>query len=103
MRYLSGRVAGKRIDEDQECPFWVKSRHFAVQSRCPLYPRPCQKRLLLRNFGSTAYRFGGGDADNKVTLRATLPSTLREGNVCFGPKVRDLSKWLVICMMKLAG
>src|SRR5262249_27698971 len=21
------------------CPLWVKSRHFAVQSRCPLYPR----------------------------------------------------------------
>src|SRR5262245_28243996 len=27
------------IVDSQECPLWVISEHFAVQSPCPLYPR----------------------------------------------------------------
>jgi len=67
MRYLSGRVAGKRIDEDQECPFWVKSRHFAVQSRCPLYP----------NDGHAQNGYFPGISDQLLTALAGAMPTIR--------------------------
>ena len=34
--YFSSRCPPSR---ENECPLWVKSGHFAVQSPCPLYPR----------------------------------------------------------------
>jgi hypothetical protein len=43
---LSHHVAG--------CPLWVKNRHFATQSRCPLYPR---KRTLEPDGSGGFFRF----------------------------------------------
>src|SRR6516162_3412784 len=38
-------------NSDCQCPLWVKSRHSAQGTRCPLYP---QKRTLIERVGMSA-------------------------------------------------
>ena len=49
------------------CPFWVISGHFAMRTRCPLYPRKrtCAVQLgmsasLIGRFGSSTFRLSIG-------------------------------------------
>jgi hypothetical protein len=57
------------------CPLWANSGHFACAIAMSAFPHwpTCLKRLLPRNFGSTACRFSAWRCRRKVTLCATLP------------------------------